>query len=55
MSKEEAHALLDAAKQGLPVARYEILEALHQTGDLATRYAPHVICANDVGPIEQAT
>ena len=42
MSKSEAHAILDAAKAGLPVTEKDITAALFATGDIGYRPAPPV-------------
>lgn len=36
MSKEIAHAILDAARAGMPITKGAITEALRATGDIRT-------------------
>lgn len=36
MTKETAHAILDAARAGMPITQGAITEALRVTGDLRT-------------------
>lgn len=55
MTKQQAHAILDAARAGLPVTEHQITAALIATGDIGRDHQGIVRVHREVGDWERPT